>query len=232
MAEKTCSKCLVSKALECFAVNKMGRFGKASRCRDCMSILAREKRLANYETFRAREVARYTAGYRNNKQAYIERSKRWKQRRRDYYLAQQRDARQANLEEIRKKNLAWYYKNREHVLQRKASWRKQNMDAVKAYDREWDKKFGARKRAWERARKLKATPPWADKSAIKAIYDFARLRTQSTGIQWEVDHIVPLKSPIVCGLHTEHNLMVITKSMNSSKNNHYWPDMPERTSHA
>jgi len=30
----------------------------------------------------------------------------------------------------------------------------------------------------------------------------------------------------VCGLHVEHNLQVIPRSVNQSKNNRRWPDMP------
>lgn len=51
-------------------------------------------------------------------------------------------------------------------------------------------------------------------------------RQSSTGIEWQVDHIVPLQSEFVCGLHNEFNLRVISQSENSSKKNRYWPDMP------
>ena len=37
----------------------------------------------------------------------------------------------------------------------------------------------------------------------------------------EVDHVVPLQSKFVCGLHCEANLQVITKSKNASKCNRF-----------
>jgi len=43
----------------------------------------------------------------------------------------------------------------------------------------------------------------------------------------EVDHIVPLKSSTVCGLHTQANLQILPSVDNSRKGNHWWPDMPE-----
>lgn len=71
-----------------------------------------------------------------------------------------------------------------------------------------------------------ATPAWANNFFIEEIYDLAQLRTKATGIEWHVDHIVPLQSPIVCGLHVEQNMRVITAFENRSKRNRYWPDMP------
>jgi hypothetical protein len=43
--------------------------------------------------------------------------------------------------------------------------------------------------------------------------------TLNTGIVHHVDHIVPLKSPTVCGLHCEANLRVLQKTDNLKKGN-------------
>ena len=69
------------------------------------------------------------------------------------------------------------------------------------------------------ARQLKATPAWSDQAAIDDIYQIAWLLTQMTGVPHEVDHILPLKSSWVCGLHVPENLQVLTKSENSRKKN-------------
>jgi len=66
-----------------------------------------------------------------------------------------------------------------------------------------------------------ATPPWADMDAIAAIYTKARQMTEETGIQYEVDHIIPLRGKNVCGLHIAENLQIITKYENASKHNKF-----------
>lgn len=73
-----------------------------------------------------------------------------------------------------------------------------------------------------RAKKVKrnAQPEWADKEAIRLVYKKAR------ELGFTVDHIVPLQSKIVCGLHVWHNLQVIDAELNKIKSNRYWPDMP------
>ena len=64
-----------------------------------------------------------------------------------------------------------------------------------------------------------ATPPWADISAIRSIYREAARLTKATGEPHHVDHVVPLISPVVCGLHTQSNLQVLPASINLSKGN-------------
>ncbi len=77
-----------------------------------------------------------------------------------------------------------------------------------------------------RAAKLNATPVWANQFFIEEAYDLAQRRNKVTGLEWQVDHIVPLQSKLVCGLHTDRNIQVIPKAINISKGNRYWPDMP------
>lgn len=67
----------------------------------------------------------------------------------------------------------------------------------------------------------KATPKWLseeDKLLIKKFYTLARM--MSTGeVKYQVDHIVPLKHPFVCGLHAPWNLQIITDKQNKDKGN-------------
>jgi hypothetical protein len=84
----------------------------------------------------------------------------------------------------------------------------------------------AEKAMYRLALKAKASPSWSDQEQIKTFYIEAQKLSQETGVKWHVDHIVPLNSKFVCGLHVSANLRVITASENISKSNSYWPDMP------
>lgn len=73
----------------------------------------------------------------------------------------------------------------------------------------------------------RATPKWANRRAVRSFWKLSKLLTKSTGVQWSVDHVVPLLHPLVCGLHVENNLRVMTLASNLRKSNNWWPDMPE-----
>jgi len=116
---------------------------------------------------------------------------------------------------IRKKQKEYYASNRERYKELALRWEKENGEKVMA------------KKARRRAQKRNAMPAWANKFFIEEAYALAKLRTKMLGYSWHVDHIVPLISPLVCGLHCEANLQVIPGSANSVKGNRWWPDMPE-----
>ena len=99
------------------------------------------------------------------------------------------------------------------TAKRRKSWYDSNKDHDSDY------------RAQKRARKRKATPAWSNPKARRAIYRLAKKMTDETGIVHHVDHIVPLKSKYVSGLHCEANLQVIPATDNMRKHNCWWPDM-------
>lgn len=130
-------------------------------------------------------------------------------------------------------------RNRESLNRQKRAWEALNPDCVRAYQKRWRdanpgkayqrfKEWAASNRpkinatnAKRRAAKRNAMPVWASEEKIAEIY---RLRPNG----FDVDHIVPLVSDIVCGLHCEFNLQYLPSKENTSKHNRYWPDMPEQ----
>ena len=102
-------------------------------------------------------------------------------------------------------------------------------DAVKRRFKELNKRrpeiknaIIARRRALEKHALVK----WADKKKMRAIYAQASRLQRETGVKHHVDHVVPLQSAIVCGLHWEGNLQVLKAADNHAKLNRFWPDMP------
>ena len=73
---------------------------------------------------------------------------------------------------------------------------------------------------------FKAWPEWcADHPGFKRIYAEAK-RRKLRGESVAVDHIVPICSKTVCGLHVPWNLRIISEQENTLKSNNYWPDQP------
>jgi hypothetical protein len=78
-----------------------------------------------------------------------------------------------------------------------------------------------------RAKKAFASVAWAALDKMKKVYAESERVSKESGTPYEVDHIVPLVSDLVCGLHWEGNLQIITREQNRKKSNLYWPGHPD-----
>lgn len=107
-------------------------------------------------------------------------------------------------------------------LQKAAEWRAANPEKMAKCVARWAQahKPLLKARTSARSRRTRqATPLWVNKKELQAVYQQAIQRSLSTGVKYHVDHIVPLKSDCVCGLHVPWNLQLLTAADNCRKKN-------------
>lgn len=130
--------------------------------------------------------------YENNKDRYLTQAKQWAA---------------DNKEKRRAISKAYTERNPEARKQTAAKYREENKSLYAAHD------------SARRTRRVNAMPAWADEAAIRAIYDECSRISKETGVKHHVDHYYPLKNELVCGLHVQDNLRIITAFDNLSKGN-------------
>ena len=207
---KTCTKCMTEKPRGEFHANKRRKDGLNHWCRECTAGYKALYYAANVDRIKEYNAGRYAANAAPTK-------------------SRQAAYRAANAEKIKEYKSAWQKENRKSCTARQAAWRRENPEKASARHAAWRKANSSRVNAWTSARyarKLKATPGWADKRGIEMWYTGAKIMTQLVGKPYHVDHVVPLKSKLVCGLHVPANMQILPGADNSAKGNRYWPDMP------
>lgn len=127
------------------------------------------------------------------------------------FKVNQAKSRAKNQEKNNQYRRLYYKNNKEKCFNAVKSWGQRNKYLLQFY---------VRKR---QAAKLNRTPSWlsnADMFEIECIYKYcASLR--SIGLNYVVDHIIPLQGQIVSGLHVPSNLQIMHASENSTKGNRY-----------
>ena len=154
------------------------------------------------------------------------RSREYYQRNRERCIAYQAVYRKENQEEVKRRRRGWYHENREQQLDYKREYYRRNQKECLERSLKWQRDNPGKARArnaLRKARKLQATPRWVDLKEIEKFYEEAHQLTESTGIKYEVDHIIPLVHADVSGLHVPWNLQIITKEENLRKSNSFSP---------
>jgi 5-methylcytosine-specific restriction endonuclease McrA len=116
----------------------------------------------------------------------------------------------------------YYEKNKEAVKARANARSKDEINQYKKKHKQNNPDYYKALTSVRKRRHRDATPKWittGHKLAMRQLYLQAMELTKLTGERYVVDHIVPLISDVVCGLHVPWNLRVITQDENLRKSN-------------
>ena len=132
--------------------------------------------------------------------------------------------REGNKDKTKEYSRQHYLGNKEKINERIKKYRFEDRERWKKYRHEHylNNRDKSIEYAIERRGALrKQCPKWADKDKIKEIYKEAQELTELFGIQFHVDHVVPLNGKLVMGLHVPNNLQILTAKENLEKGNKF-----------
>jgi hypothetical protein len=195
---RVCSKCSDIKDWSCFSKGN-GSHGLRRECKNC----AKTDNAKWHETNRVSQNAKSAKWYADNveEQAAYHRARYVADPQKFKDIGNSRYAR--DKDKLSAYYAARYAEDPERHKRLTRNWVERNRGKVAAIS------------AKRRAAKLKATPPWADLDAIRAVYE------EAAALGLEVDHIEPLQGKSVCGLHVPWNLQLLTKEANCRKSNKF-----------
>lgn len=161
---------------------------------------------------------------KNNPERYkeIRRKSHYKNSDKEAEYAKEYGQRPEVKERVRTRAREAYQQDPEFFREKGRKFREENPQLEKSYRKkhyDLNKHRVMARNAVRRANERNATPAWFNKEEVYYIYELAREKGLA------VDHIVPLVSDYVCGLHVQDNLRCVPYSLNARKGNHYWPDM-------
>jgi len=145
----------------------------------------------------------YWANYRkNNRLSLLEKKRR--------YAAE-------NAEKIRVAKRNWYLKNKERIGKRQLELQRERRKRKKIYRRPrgYGNPYRREKTAFYRIKRYTGVPKWVNRKELLDFYSKCPLG-------YAVDHIVPIRHKMVCGLHVPWNLQYLPESENAAKGNHYF----------
>lgn len=237
---KKCTQCEEIKTYEEFGKRTKNKDGYRECCKKChyikqraYDILNKEKKYAATQKWRdnnQEEVLEYSRTY------YLNNTEQVKQKSVDYRINNPEKIAnyskwyvENNVEVLRERRKKRYAEKQPEMLAYGVQYRFENRDKINAYAKAYaikNRPALTARQVFREAYKRQATPQWANLDSIKKFYEEAARMTKKTGIEYTVDHIVPLKGQRygVSGLHCEFNLQILTRSENARKGNRFNSD--------
>lgn len=206
MDKKVCKTCGFYLSLNQFYPSKEGHLGRKARCKICSGHDIWQL-MYDRKPCKSCGVEKHLTDFYKGKGRFGHRPKC-----KDCFNSERKERYSKNPTKEKLKNFEWNTKNRDKRNKYTEKYRQSTRGkAVKLHLQ--------RKRELS---KLKRTPPWLSDKQLKDISKFylkAKRLTESTGVVYHVDHIVPLQGKNVCGLHVPWNLQVIPSKDNLKKRN-------------
>lgn len=220
---KKCTLCGLTQSLDFFSKKKSNKDGLQHHCKGCCKKYLEAWLRDNLD--RKREVDRKYAAL--HAEQACERARKWSENNPERKKETARTYAEKNKEALVLKAKKRRADNREVINARKRARRLINLEVEKERSRNWKRNNRGKVVANTTARKKRikrATPRWlsaGQRSEITNFYIVAAALGDKYGIEYHVDHVVPIIHGLVCGLHVPWNLQLLTAEENILKSNKF-----------
>lgn len=120
--------------------------------------------------------------------------------------------------------------NAEEVAAYQKKYMKDNRETLRIKEAEYRRKnphYNRNKCAKRKYAKKNSIPSWyskQDETYYRYLKEQCRYLEKITGIQFHVDHIIPIQGKLVCGLHVTENWQILEAYKNIIKRNKFNPE--------